>query len=125
MLIGLVLDQPPQVLDMADDVAVGFKNVSANEVGDLGGEFAPVVDGNDHAHAVFFSDALIVLAESWRRVDHAGAFFGLNKVASHHPEGVEVIAVCKVGEKRFVATPDEVGTLDDPVFGRALEFLFV
>ena len=98
VLVRLVSDQATKVLDVADDVAVGLEDVAALKVRDLGGEAALVVHWHDHAHVVLFGDSLVVFAKAGRRVDNAGALFGLDKVARHDPESVEVVTIGEVGE---------------------------
>jgi hypothetical protein len=102
VLVAVVADDRPPVLERLYDLRVGVEDVLALPVGNLGGEPSGVVDGNDQLDAVGLTDPLVLLAEAGGEVDDPGALLGVDVVADEDAEAVRVVG--EVREDRLVAT---------------------
>src|SRR5690606_32272808 len=110
------------VLEVGDDRPVRLEDLHPRVVGDLGGEAAAVVDGDDGADARGRGDRHVVLTEGGRLVDEAGAVLGGDVVGGEdrpHPlpealaagEVVEDGRVAAAGELRAGGARDDVTRL--------------
>jgi hypothetical protein len=107
VVVGVVADDDPTLLEVGDDGRVGVEDVLADVVGDLGGEAPGVVDRADQDHAVGLAHPLVVLAEARRQVHHAGPVVVGDVVVAQHDERVPVPR--EVREHRVVVQAGQLG----------------
>ncbi len=115
VVVGVVAQQAFGGLEVFDDGFVGVEDVHACVRGDVVGEAAGVVDGDDGFDAGGVGDEFVLFAEGGGDVDDAGAVVGGDVVGGEHLVGVG--AAGEEVEGGPVAEAEEVAAFaafDDP-----------
>ena len=91
MVVGFVADHVALSLQVFYDVWIGVEDVLSSKFGDGRRIVAFVVDGNDQANSLFYTNSLIFFAKAGSQMNDPGPVPGLDKICPQYLERIGVV----------------------------------